>query len=112
MNEIAMLNEYVAWLIRNSYKDSGLTGSKFDCGVFSLLINAQNLESGQDCLPDSVAGFNVLCGDNLSSEFLVMLIYKPEDSSKDVKRFLRSFYELQILYDFNYSDVWRKECGI
>lgn len=112
MNEISMLNEYVAWLIRNAYKESCLTGNKFDCDIFSILVDVGRIKTNQDFLPESIAGFDVLCGERFSSEFFVMLICKPEDLSNDSKRFIKSFYELQSLYDFNYSDVWRKECGI
>lgn len=112
MNEIAMLNEYVAWLTRNSYKGPGLSGHKFDCDVFSILINPSNLGVDAIGLPGTIAGFNVFCDNNLSTEVLIRLILKPEDCSNDSKKFIKSFYELQMLYDFKYNETWKKECGI
>lgn len=112
MNEIAMLNEYIAWLTRNSYKEAGLSGHRFDCDAFSILISPGSLGVDAIDLPDTIAGFDVFCDDSLSTEVLVRLILKPEDCSSDSKKFIKSFYELQMLYDFNYSDTWKKECGL
>lgn len=112
MNKDSLLSEYVAWLIRNSYKDSGLNGHKFDCDIFSVLINPFHFDVGVIDIPDSIAGFSVFCDDQSSSEFIVRLILKPEDCSKESNRFLKEFYNLQSLYDFYYNDTWKNECGI
>ena len=112
MNKYSQLSEYVAWLIRNSYKDSGLNSHKFDSDIFSVLINPSNFDVGAIDFPDSIAGFSVFCDNQSSSEFIVRLILRPEDCSKEASRFLKEFYNLQSLYDFYYNDTWKKECGI
>ena len=112
MNKDSLLSEYVAWLIRNSYKDSGLNGHKFDCDIFSVLINPFSFGVDPADIPDSIVGFSVFCDNQSSSEFIVRLILRPEDCSKEASRFLKEFYNLQSLYDFYYNDTWKKECGI
>lgn len=112
MNKDSLLSEYVAWLIRNSYKDSGLNGHKFDCDIFSVLINPFHFDVGVIDIPDSIAGFSVFCDDQLSSEFIARLILKPENYSKDASRFLKAFYNLQSIYGFYYNDTWKKELGV
>ena len=112
MNKDSLLSEYVAWLIRNSYKSGGLNGHKFDCDIFSVLINPFNFGVGSIDIPDSIAGLSVFCDDQTSAEFIVRLILRPEDCSKDASRFLKAFYDLQGLYDFYHNDAWKNECGI
>lgn len=112
MDNITMLVEYAAWLIRNSYKEAGLSGNMFDCDVFSILINPSNIGLNAIDLPDMIVGLDIFCDDSLSTEVLVRLIMKPEDCSNDSKKFIKAFYELQMLYDFNYNDTWKKECGL
>lgn len=108
--DIRYLSEYVSWIIRNAYKESGLSGSEVSCDSFSLILNTNAFDSS--CLPDSLLGFEVLQAP-LNSDIEVALGVKPEDtSSKDVRKFLRTFHEVHSWSDFHYGVTWKEECGI
>lgn len=112
MKEISLLNEYAAWLIRNSFKESGLNGRSFDCDIFSIIINPHNLGISSNGFPDTITGLQVFCDEQMCSEFLLRLAVKPEDMERDARKFIKAFYDLQSLYDFYHNDTWKKECGI
>lgn len=112
MNNLTLLDEYVAWLIRNSYKETGLSGNRFDCDIFSVLINPSAIGFKSADIPDSISGLGVFCDESISSEVTTRLILRPDDCSNEAKKFIKAFYELQMLYDFNYNDTWKKECGL
>ena len=104
------ISEYSAWLIRNSYKETGLRGDDVDCHNFKLLINGFQIGIENGGLPDQICGLEVLTG--FPSSTAIDLLVRPEDISKQVNRFMKAFHELQELYPFNDCQVWRKECHL
>lgn len=103
------LTEYLAWLIRNSYKETGLKGGNVDCHNFRILINGFQIGIENSGLPDQICGLEVLTGFS-SSTIPIDFLVRPEDISKQVNRFMKAFHELQELYPFNDCEVWRNEC--
>lgn len=107
---IKYLPEYVAWVIRNTYKESGLKGSEVDCDKFVLMVNLSSFDYQE--LPDKLLGWDVMEAP-LQSDVEIALGVKPEDCyNRDVRKFLKAFYEVQSWSDFHYGITWKEECKI
>lgn len=102
------LSDYLAWLIRNSYKDSGLKGGDVDCDKFTLVINMGAFD--EEDIPDTLLGWKVGVNRNSYTDHPIMLTTTVDDSyDKNIRKWLKCFYELQEIYSFYYDTIWMEE---
>lgn len=107
---IKYLPDYVAWVLLNTYRETGLTGTDVDCDKFILMVNPNSFDYQE--LPDKILGWDVMEAP-LQPDVEVALGVKPEDCyNKNVRKFLKAFYEVQSWSDFHYGISWKEECGI
>lgn len=100
--------EYLAWLIRNAYKESG---ASVNCENFVLAVPIGAFSDGD--LPDSTMGWNLKVT-SVSAEYEILLLTSVDDSyDKGIRRWLKAFYEMQsISGGFYDGQLWRMECKI
>lgn len=101
-------HEYLAWLIRNAFKESGV---RIDCDIFTLIVNVGSFDESD--VPDTSLGYQVNVINNIGSEYPIMLITSIDWSyDSDVGKWLKAFYEMQSLSPFYEGDMWWDETNL
>lgn len=104
------LADYLAWLIRNAFKESNTSGRDVSRDMFALVLNTNAFDA--DKLPNMLLG-NYVTIAPLQSDIEIGLAVNVDDMfDKNVKKFVNAFYEVQGWSDFWYGSLWKEECGL